>query len=105
MKNYVTYYIEHPTGKFCVPVSSRTLFNSAHEDRWRIQDTINGCLVSTVFLGVNHRFESGRPILYETMIFSGDDSLYQERYFTRGEAISGHKMALEKAKRLSEGAF
>lgn len=31
-------------------------------------------LISTVFLGVNHSFLEGRPILFETMVFEGSSS-------------------------------
>lgn len=32
----------------------------------------DGTLVSTVFLGINHRFGPGEPILWETMVFDSD---------------------------------
>lgn len=59
-----------------------------------------GILVSTVFLGINHNWGSGPPILWETMIFGGkwDKEEYQERYHTKEEALEGHTMALALAK-------
>ena len=45
--------------------------------------------VSTVFLGIDHNFGDGPPILYETMVFGLEDE-YQCRYETRVEAESGH---------------
>ncbi len=56
--------------------------------------------VSTVFLGIDHRFSGdGPPILFETMIFEGPEfgpALdYQERYCTWQEALDGHKRAIE----------
>lgn len=55
-------------------------------------------LVSTIFLGIDHRFGVGDAVLYETMIFdqSGGRSheLYQERYSTRQEALEGHRKAI-----------
>ena len=50
--------------------------------------------VSTVFLGLNHRFGKGTPILFETMIFGGEHDQYQERYETWEQAEAGHKVAL-----------
>lgn len=52
--------------------------------------------VSTVFLGVNHRFTDGAPELWETMIFGpdmreleGDHSC--RRYTSRAAALAGHE--------------
>ncbi len=57
----------------------------------------NGVRVSTVFLGLDHNFGGGEPILFETMIFGGEHDGCQERYFTWEEAEVGHKQALAKA--------
>lgn len=51
--------------------------------------------VSTVFLGIDHGFGRGEPILFETMIFGGEHNGYQERYCTWKEAEEGHKRAVE----------
>lgn len=49
-----------------------------------------GVSVSTVFLGIDHRFRgSGPPILFETMVFGTDDDM-TERYTTWDEAQAGH---------------
>lgn len=58
--------------------------------------TIGDSDVSTVFLGLNHRYGEGEPVLFETMIFGGDEDGYQERYCTWDEAVEGHKFACEK---------
>lgn len=57
-------------------------------------DDIGGVRVSTVFLGRDHAFGSGRPVLFETMIFGGPHDEYQERYCTREQAVIGHSRAL-----------
>jgi hypothetical protein len=54
--------------------------------------------VSTVFLGLNHAFGYGVPILFETMIFGGPLDEYQVRYATYGEALNGHEIAVKMAK-------
>jgi len=54
----------------------------------------NGTRVSTVFLGIDHSFTDGKPILFETMIFGGRHDGYQERYATWEEAEAGHKQTL-----------
>ena len=47
--------------------------------------------VSTVFLGLNHQWGAGPPLLFETMVFQGDTSWdWQERYTTWDEAVAGH---------------
>lgn len=57
----------------------------------------NDVEVSTVFLGLDHNFSGGVPILFETMIFGGEHDGYQERYATWEEAEAGHKQAVAKA--------
>ena len=53
-----------------------------------------GVTVSTVFLGLDHSFVPGSaPVLWETMIFGGDDDGYQERYTSRAAAVAGHTRA------------
>ncbi len=68
------------------------------EDHWRVaRETVNGVDVSTVFLGIDHAFGGGPPLLFETMIFGGPHNEYQERYSTWEEAEAGHKRAVELA--------
>ena|ERR1700722_16805221 len=61
-------------------------------------DTIGEVRVSTVFLGLDHSFNAGPPLLFETMIFEGAHDLYQERYSTWDEAVEGHRRALNLVK-------
>lgn len=58
-------------------------------------DLPNGVRVSTVFLGIDHQFGEGPPVLFETMIFGGEHDGYQDRHCTWKEAESGHKRAVE----------
>lgn len=52
----------------------------------------NGAEVSTVWLGLNHNFNGGTPLIFETMVFNLDDNGdYQRRYSTEQEALKGHK--------------
>lgn len=50
----------------------------------------NAAKVSTVFLGLDHAFGDGPPVLFETMVFGGDDDGYQRRYRSWAEAALGH---------------
>lgn len=52
-------------------------------------------LVSTVFLGVDHRHGEGVPVLFETMVFGGKYNDFQRRYCTYDEAIEGHNNICE----------
>lgn len=45
--------------------------------------------VSTVFLGLDHQYEDGPPLLFETMVFGIKDEIC-ERYSTWDEAVAGH---------------
>jgi hypothetical protein len=58
--------------------------------------------VSTVFLGLDHRFHGqGPPILFETMIFAAglpDLDQYQCRYSSYDDAQAGHAAAVRMAR-------
>jgi hypothetical protein len=57
--------------------------------------------VSTVFLGLNHRYGPGAPVLYETMIFDKTrDHGYMERYETDEQARAGHRRAVDHVAQL-----
>lgn len=72
-------------------------------DRIVKQEYVLDIFVSTVFLGLDHRFwHEGvlPPILFETMIFGGKyNQEYQERYCTWEEAEAGHLVAVALAKK------
>src|SRR5690348_11829956 len=52
-------------------------------------------LISTVWLGLNHNYDGGKPLIFETMVFGPDDEEYTERYSTEAEALAGHKRAVK----------
>jgi hypothetical protein len=54
--------------------------------------------VSTVFLGIDHAFGGGPPVLWETMVFGGPMDGEQSRYRSEIEARAGHSLAVELAK-------
>ena len=58
------------------------------------QEHIGDVFVSTVFLGLDHSFQSATPTLWETMIFGGEYDQYQERYTSYKDALEGHQTAL-----------
>lgn len=54
--------------------------------------------VSTVFLGIDHQWSGGQPILFETMVFGGSLDGSQERCSTWSEAVNMHRRWLFKSK-------
>jgi hypothetical protein len=68
-------------------------------------DTVGDVRVSTVFLGLDHSFGEGPPMLFETMIFGGEHDEDQWHYSTWAEAEAGHARALALVKSVpSEGS-
>lgn len=62
-------------------------------------EPLPGVRVSTVFLGLDHRFGSdGPPLIFETMVFGGELDQEQERYSTWEEAERGHAAMIERVK-------
>ena len=67
-------------------------------DRHVAKDVINGHRVSTIWLGLDHNYFGGKPLLFETMIFvdeHGGNDIYVDRYSTWEEAQIGHLRAIE----------
>ena len=63
----------------------------------------NGKFVSTVYLGLNHNYGEGKPLIFETMVFpkKGDyQDLDTDRYSTLEEAKKGHQKLVEKWKNI-----
>jgi len=67
-------------------------------DRTVAKTKIGDSDVSTVFLGLDHNYGDGRPLLFETMIFGGKSNGFQERYSTWEEAEKGHIEVVNKLK-------
>ena len=91
MKNYI---LEGKITKEVDMMEWAKWFETAerHVAKTEISKEVN---VSTVFLGLDHSFSGGTPILFETMIFGGEHDQYQERYATYEEAEAGHIVAVE----------
>lgn len=54
--------------------------------------------VSTVFLGLDHSFGDGPPLLFETLVFGGPLKDEMNRYSTYDEAVAGHVKMLARVK-------
>ena len=51
--------------------------------------------VSTIFLGLDHSYSGGPPILWETMVFGGKHDGWQDRYTSLDDAAEGHLRVVE----------
>lgn len=68
-------------------------------DRTVAHDIIKDVSVSTVFLGLDHRFGGdGPPLVFETMVFGGEHDEFCDRYSTWDEALVGHDEAVKMVK-------
>lgn len=68
------------------------------DDYTRIGSTrIGDIWISTVWLGLNHNFFDGPPLIFETMIFGGNLDQEMWRYSTVEEARAGHAFAVNLA--------
>jgi len=54
--------------------------------------------ISTVFLGLNHQYGLGAPLLFETMIFGGPHDGYQDRCTFWDQAETMHAAAVALAR-------
>lgn len=70
----------------------------AQRQRVLKQEMVGDVKVSTVFLGLDHSFGGGAPILWETMIFGGPHDGYQERCQLRDQAVEMHARAMAVAR-------
>ena len=58
-----------------------------------VRHTHNGeTLISTVWLGMDHNFGDGPPVIFESMVFNVDGwQDFQDRYTTEADATAGHE--------------
>ena len=85
-------------GKRVVPASSLEQWARFMEDTdsRRVADTsLRGCRVSTLCLGLDHRFiGEGPPLVFETMVVGGPLDQDTQHYATWQEAEHGHWAAV-----------
>lgn len=82
-----------------VPRATTWRESFGHAEVRRVASTDLGDIsVSTVFLGFDHNWGDGPPILFETMVFGGDHGGYEWRYSTWDEAVDGHNRVVAAVK-------
>lgn len=60
-------------------------------------ETMFGYQVSTVWLGIDHNYDGGLPLIFETMVFNSEgQDMEMERYSTLEEAAAGHLVMAKK---------
>lgn len=89
-------------------LESARFFARLGQQRRRVgYDMVGGCLVSTIFLGLDHRFsDHGPPLVFETMVFVGGDggAVLVERYSTWSDALIGHRAKVRELEGLATKA-
>ena len=89
-QNNMYYKLEDKTTVKCLPGELPDFL-----DRKIFRDVFNiydeDVSVSTVFLYMDHSFNGGTPLLFETMIFGGLHNNHQLRYSTWEDAEKGHE--------------
>ena len=69
----------------------------AFKDNSLLRTTLpGGTEISTVYLGLDHRFGEGSPLIFETMVFGAVMDGEQERYSTEEEARAGHEAMVRR---------
>lgn len=72
------------------------------EDVRRVDQTYVGYVwVSTVFLGLDHNYGDGPPLIFETMVFGGPLNEEMVRYSTLGDAKKGHFEMVDRVRAAS----
>lgn len=62
------------------------------------QTHVGEVLVSTVWLGIDHQFGDGPPLIFETMVFGGPLDSEQDRYPTEVAALAGHDQMVARVR-------
>jgi len=81
-------------------------FESSDRSVFRTSVEGTASMISTVFLGTDHQWGDGPPMLFETMVFGGDEEIdqYCERCSTWLEAEAQHKRIVKMAELLAAKA-
>lgn len=88
-------------GREPIPVTLREWSDwferSATERRVAFDDVAEGVTVSTVFLGMDHQYGNGPPLLFETMVFGGPLDGEMGRCSTYDQAEQQHADIVKRA--------
>ena len=87
-------------GKKAVPCNDIIAWGKYFQtaDRKVAKDSIGDVDISTVFLGLDHNWGDGPPLLFETLVFGGSMDGEMERYPSWTDAVMGHKRMVKLVK-------
>lgn len=97
MTQHLYYRLEGHTPVPCTLEETEGVW--ANDERIVEKTSVGDIEISTVFMPLNHAFDDGPPLVFETMIFGGDLDGEMWRYSTWDEAAAGHAKAVNAAKR------
>lgn len=90
------------------PIDTMTWAKMSAQDKFKrvAEDTIyidgKKIWISTVWLGLDHNWGDGPPLIFETMVFREGKGDEMERYTTVEQAREGHQAMVEKIMALGE---
>ena len=68
-------------------------------DRRIAYDKLPTCCISTIFLGLDHGWGEGPPVLWETLVIGGRHDGEQLRYTSEKEALECHRLLVERCRK------
>jgi hypothetical protein len=96
---YFYYLDEHNNTVPCVNGNEFMIKFKESMRRVSLSSLPSNAELSTVFLGINHRFSSdpkAPPIVFESKVFGGPHDQEMRRYSTYQEAVEGHEAWLKE---------
>lgn len=92
------YTLEGKVPTICKDITKWARWYEDIDNRIVAQTKIGEVDISTVFLGIDHQYGKGPPLLFKTMIFGGEHDEYQNRCSTWEEAEASHQRAIRLIK-------
>ena len=99
-----TKYVENPDGTVRPEpdvLKWAAWFETA--DRCVALDESGTTWISTVFLGIDHNWGKGPPVLYESLVERDGEEATTRRYHTRQEALEGHRALVREYLKTPKG--
>ena len=81
-----------------IPCAAEVWAACFEQDRSIARAEFGDTVISTVFLGLDHNFGDGPPLLFETMVFGGTFDGECTRYSTWDQAVAGHRVMVKRVR-------
>lgn len=94
-----TYYDRQGNAMTLTEWAARFETRGVQEKRVAETTLPSGRWVSTVWMGLDHNYGDGPPLIFETMVFPNKNDLSDldcDRYSTEAETLAGHARMCEK---------